>query len=123
MRGSHPDLQISGGGGHKDPEIRGGGVGGTVSIKIFRPFGPQFGLKIRASGPQAPPLDPPLLCPTSGILPYVMLSVMISFILHNVIEEGFLKRFIESTKSLSPEEKGAKLESDEVETKFYALSF
>ncbi|XP_073252388.1 ubiquitin carboxyl-terminal hydrolase isozyme L3-like isoform X2 [Porites lutea] len=29
------------------------------------------------------------------------------------LEEGFLKRFIESTKSLSPEEKGAKLESDE----------
>ena len=44
-------------------------------------------------------------------------------------EEGFLKNFIESTKSLSPEEKGAKLEADEVEnfltplllivTKFY----
>ena len=117
---AHPDLQISGGGGHADPEIR---VWGTVSIKFFWPFGPQFGLKIRGSGPQASPLDPPLLCPTSGILPYVMLSVMISFILHNVIEEGFLKRFIESTKSLSPEEKGAKLESDEVETKFYALSF
>ena len=43
-----------------------------------------------------------------------MLSVMISFILHNVTEEGFLKSFIESTKSLSPEEKGAKLEHDEV---------
>ena len=40
-----------------------------------------------------------------------MLSVMISFIL---TEEGFLKSFIESTKSLSSEEKGAKLEADEV---------
>ena len=108
---AHPDLQISGGGGHPDPEIR---VGGTVSKKIFRPFGPQFGLKIRGLGPQAPPLDPPLLCPTSGILHYVMLSVMISFIRHNVTEEGFLKSFIESTKSLSPAEKGAKLEHDEV---------
>ena len=108
---AHPDLQISGGGGHPDPEIRGRG---TVSKKNFQPFGHQLGLKIRGSGPHAPPLDPPLLCPTSGILPYVMLSVMISFILHNVTEEGFLKSFIESTKSLSPEEKGAKLEHDEV---------
>ena len=29
-------------------------------------------------------------------------------------EDGFLKTFIESTKSLSPDERGAKLESDEV---------
>ena len=119
---AHPDLQINGGGGHPDPEIR---VGGDSLKKNFSALWTSVWSKklIRGSGPQAPPLDPPLLCPTSGILPYVMLSVMISFILHNVIEEGFLKRFIESTKSLSPEEKGAKLESDEVETKFYALSF
>ena len=32
--------------------------------KIFRPFGLQFGLKIRggAPTPRAPPLDPPLFC-------------------------------------------------------------
>ena len=53
-----PHLQIGGGGGNSDPEIR----EGRVSPKnFFRPFGPQFGLKIRAGGggraPQAPPLD------------------------------------------------------------------
>ena len=48
-----PELQKRGvGSGHPDPEIRGGG---RWSEKIFfRPFGPQFGLKVRA------PLDPPL---------------------------------------------------------------
>ena len=43
------------GGGHPDPEIRWGG--------FFRPFGPQFGLRIRGwgDGPlRALPLDPPL---------------------------------------------------------------
>lgn len=40
-------------------------------------------------------------------------SVEICF-LSSCTEEGFLKVFIESTKSLSPEEKGAKLEADEV---------
>ena len=35
-----------------------------LRANIFRPFGPQFGLKIRRGegGPQAPPLDPPLRC-------------------------------------------------------------
>ena len=35
---------------------------GGVSKKFFRPFGPQFGLKLRGggAGPRAPPLDPPL---------------------------------------------------------------
>ena len=47
------------GGGHPDPEM-----GGRRSQKnFFRPFGPQFGLKIRA--PRTPPLDPPLMN-TSG---------------------------------------------------------
>ena len=45
-----PDLQIrrggGGGGGHPDPELRGGSL-----KKKFRPFGPQFGLKIRWGGP------------------------------------------------------------------------
>ena len=50
---AHPDLQISGGGGHPDPEIRGRV---TVSKKFFQPFGPQLGLKIRGSGPHAPSL-------------------------------------------------------------------
>ena len=42
-----PDLQIRGGGGgagHPDPEIIGGGA---VFKKKCRPFGPQFGPKIR----------------------------------------------------------------------------
>ena len=37
-----PDLQM-GGGGHPDPEIR----GGRSPKKFFRPFGPHFGRKIR----------------------------------------------------------------------------
>ena len=52
-----PDLQLSGEGwkvwgGHPEPEI-----GGWSQKQFFRPFGPQFGLKIR--GDQAP-LDLPL---------------------------------------------------------------
>ena len=44
-----PDLDIRGGGGkkgngHPDPNIR---AGGQTPKKFFRPFGPQFGLKIR----------------------------------------------------------------------------
>ena len=46
--GSRPsDKGVGGGGGggdHPDPEIRGGG---RLLKKFFRPFGPQFGLKIR----------------------------------------------------------------------------
>ena len=55
-----PNLQLKGGagwgggGGHPDPEKR-GGVG--LKKKIVRaPSGPEFGLQIR----EAPPLDPPL---------------------------------------------------------------
>ena len=50
-----PDLQITGGGRGRgrgrdpDPEIRGGGVGG-LHKQFFRPFGPQFGLKLRGGG-------------------------------------------------------------------------
>ena len=35
-----------------------------LRANIFRPFGPQFGLKISAGGggPRAPPLDPLLRC-------------------------------------------------------------
>ena len=43
-----PDLQIKGGGGHPDPEIRGGP---GLQKNFFRPFGPQFGLKIRGPDP------------------------------------------------------------------------
>ena len=56
-----PDIQmggVRGGGGHPDPEIR--GMPGLKKI-FFRPFAPQFGLKIRGAGPRAPPLDPPLI--------------------------------------------------------------
>ena len=58
--GSHPDLQIRGGGGgggsHPDPEIRGS-------------FEPQFGLKIR--GAWAPPLDLPMV--SKGLRDYAWL--------------------------------------------------
>ena len=38
------------------------GGGGRYPIKVFRPFGPQFGLKIRGGrAPRSPPLDPPPL--------------------------------------------------------------
>ena len=40
-----------GGGGHLDPEVR--GSPGLKKI-IFRPFGPQFGLKVRGAGPPGP---------------------------------------------------------------------
>ena len=43
-----------GGGGHPDPET--GGGGGRAQKNFFRPFRPQFGLKIEG----APLLDPPL---------------------------------------------------------------
>ena len=44
-----PDLQMKGGGGHPDPEIRGGGAG--LQKGFFQPFDPPFGLKIRG-GPR-----------------------------------------------------------------------
>ena len=47
-----PDLQIrrGGGGGHPDPEIKGGGA---VSKKFFSaPFGSQFGLKVSGGAPR-----------------------------------------------------------------------
>ena len=47
------DLKIRGlGGGGSHPE----GGGPVTQKNFFRPFGPQFGLKLRG----APPLDPPL---------------------------------------------------------------
>ena len=52
-----PDLQIRGvgeGGGHSDPEL---GRARTPKF-FFRPFGPQFGLKIRAGG-AGPPVPSP----------------------------------------------------------------
>ena len=57
-----PDLQIKRGPGHPDRDIRGGGGGRRFKKKNFlRPFGHQFGLKIRgAQAPLAPPLDLPL---------------------------------------------------------------
>ena len=45
------DFQIRGGGGHPDPGIRGAGF----KKRFFRPFGPQFGLKIRGSRALRPP--------------------------------------------------------------------
>ena len=55
------DLQIRGGGGHPDPEIRGGS---GLQKNCFRLFGPHFGQKIMGGGegraPRVPPLDTPL---------------------------------------------------------------
>ena len=45
-----PDLQISGGGCHQDPEIR----GGPVLKNFFRSFGSQFNPKIMGGGPPEP---------------------------------------------------------------------
>ena len=53
-----PDLEIRGG-GYPDSLIRGEG-GDLQKNFFFRPFGPQFGLKIRWAAPQAHPLDLPL---------------------------------------------------------------
>ena len=44
-----PDLQIREEPGHPGPEIRGGGGGSQKTF--FRPFRPQFGLKIRGPSP------------------------------------------------------------------------
>ena len=63
-----PHLQIRGGPGHPDPDIRWVGAGVGVSglkKKLFWPFGPQFGLKIRGVGGEGgggglASLDPPL---------------------------------------------------------------
>ena len=63
---AEPDRQIrvgGGGGGYPDPGIKRGGAGRAISKKkkCFRPFVPQFGLKIRwGAAPRAPFLDPPL---------------------------------------------------------------
>ena len=47
------DWGAGGRGGHPDPEIKGGG-GGRLKKKIFRRFGPHFGLKVRGGGPPGP---------------------------------------------------------------------
>ena len=56
--GSRPSDKGWGGGGSSRPWDKGGGGG---LKKIFRPFGPQFGPKIRGGGGAAPPLDLPTL--------------------------------------------------------------
>ena len=45
---ANPDLQMGGGRGHPDPEIRGGPV---LKKIFFRPFRPQFGPKKGGAGP------------------------------------------------------------------------
>ena len=42
-----PDLQVREGGGHPDPEIT---EEPGLNRTFFRPFGPQFGLKVRVGG-------------------------------------------------------------------------
>ena len=50
------------GGGHPDSEIRRGG-GGGLKNNFFRPFGPQFSLKLTGwADLRAPPPDLPLVC-------------------------------------------------------------
>ena len=51
-------VRALGGNDHPDPEMR----RAAVSKKFFRPFGPQFSLKIRGGeqGARVPPLDPPM---------------------------------------------------------------
>ena len=73
-----PDLQIRVGGSHLDPEIRGGG-GRRLKKNFFRPFGPQFGLKIRGGGGSwASPLDPPLMPLCLSPIPYVSFGTQIA---------------------------------------------
>ena len=69
-----PDLEIRGGGGSSRPLDK----GKTGPPKIsFRPFGPQFGPKIRGGGaPPAPPLDPPLVCYLSVKISKRVISVL-----------------------------------------------
>ena len=54
-----------------DPEVIGGGGEGRGDVRspeiFFRPFGPQFDLKIRRAG-AAPTLDPPLYNEKDGHL-------------------------------------------------------
>ena len=66
------------GGGHLDPEIRGGGPG--LKKNFSRSFEPQFGLKIRGEGrpPRAPPLDPPLMPLCFSPIPYVSFGTEIA---------------------------------------------
>ena len=48
------------GGSRPTDKGRGGGGGGGLQKNFFRPFGPQFGLKLKGGrAPRAPPLDPP----------------------------------------------------------------
>ena len=59
-----PDLEIRGRGVWPWDKRRGGGA---FSKNFFRPFGSQFGLKIRG-GPGPPPLNPPLNDSSQGSL-------------------------------------------------------
>ena len=62
LQGGGSKPSDNGGPGHPDPEIRRWGAR-SLKQNFFRPFGPQFGLKIRGMpGPPAPPLDLPLGC-------------------------------------------------------------
>ena len=55
-------VDTNGGSRPSDKESWGGGA--VSKNNFFRPFGPQFGLKLEGGGggaaPRAPPLDPPL---------------------------------------------------------------
>ena len=54
-----PGLEIRGEGGRSSRALHKGGGAAGLQKKIFRPFGPQFGLKIRG-GEAGPHLDLPL---------------------------------------------------------------
>ena len=61
--GSRPSDKGGGvGGGKRSSRPSDKGVPGLRKKFVFRPFGPQFGLKIKGGNraPRASPLDPPL---------------------------------------------------------------
>ena len=72
MSVADPDLQLRGG-GHPEPEIR----GGAVSKIIFWPFGPHFRRKITGGQTTwAPPLDPPLSVVALVSVVFVVLELL-----------------------------------------------
>ena len=71
-----PDLEIREGGGRSSRPLDKGGGEPSLPKKFCRPFGPQFGLKIRGEGrgPRAPPLDPPLS--RNSLFPFQLANVV-----------------------------------------------
>ena len=77
---ANPDLQVTRGGGHPDPEIKGGG--GGLQKYFFRPSKNKGG-----PGQRTPPLDPPL-------------NISIILKLKGRIKERLISRFLNVLKNL-----------------------